>query len=256
MKIISLNLENGRHINRHMEVLKKEQADVYCFQEVVEPHLADYKKELGCRFEIFIPIAIKQAPFVENVPENTPTNWGVAILSRTPLELKGVHHFAGLNDEELPDSHENSQGDIDEKTFNWSFPVVEVEVAGETYVVATTHFPKAPLSNITTEYQLECFGRVVSLLEKYPDIILAGDFNAPRGMQIYDTLAEKYKAVVPASVKSTVDLDLHRNGHKDPAGLSVVVDGIFHTSGYQIASFKTISGVSDHLALVCDIFKQ
>jgi endonuclease/exonuclease/phosphatase family metal-dependent hydrolase len=256
MKLVSLNLENGLHIDRHMQTLQGMQADVYCFQELVEPHIERYKQELGCEYHAFVPITIKHTPFVHNVPEDTPVPLGVGIISRIPLEATFVHRFAGLAENDIPLCGEDAEGHNDMKTYNWALLVTKLIKDGKEFTVGTLHFPKAQWSQHVTEYQHQCLERLLDQLKQHPDIIFCGDLNAPRGMEIYDTLAQHYRAAIPPEMKGTIDLNLHRNGRKDPEGLTVVIDGLFTTPHYEVSNLKLIDGVSDHMAIGAEVLRK
>lgn len=80
------------------------------------------------------------------------------------------------------------------------------------------------------------------------NIIFCGDFNAPRGRQIWSILSSKLKDNVPNEITTTIDGNIHRAGN-----LQLVVDGLFTSSNYKVCDVQVISGVSDHCAIVAGI---
>lgn len=89
---------------------------------------------------------------------------------------------------------------------------------------------------------------LLKFLSEIPEFILCGDFNAPRGGIIFDTIASKYKDNIPSEINTTIDKNLHKAGD-----LKLVVDGLFTTPSYQITSIKIIDSLSDHCAILANI---
>ena len=75
--------------------------------------------------------------------------------------------------------------------------------------------------------------------------MFCGDFNAPRGGEVFDQLASHYSDCVPPEITTTIDQELHR-----AKGLQYVVDSIFSTDQYRLEDVRVQSGVSDHCALI------
>jgi endonuclease/exonuclease/phosphatase family metal-dependent hydrolase len=87
--------------------------------------------------------------------------------------------------------------------------------------------------------------------------MLTGDFNAPRGdNRIYRQLSERFKDTIPLTIKTTMDVDLHKAG-KDPQNrvkLSrFVVDYIFSTPEYRVSNVRQEFGLSDHSAIIAEV---
>ena len=89
------------------------------------------------------------------------------------------------------------------------------------------------------------------LLENIPEFILCGDFNAPRGTAIFDSIAEKYKDNIPQDISTTIDKNLHKAGD-----LQLVVDGLFTTPEYKVDSIKILDKLSDHCAILATIYND
>jgi endonuclease/exonuclease/phosphatase family metal-dependent hydrolase len=79
-------------------------------------------------------------------------------------------------------------------------------------------------------------------------IILCGDFNAPRGREIFSRLAKRWHDNVPLHYVTSIDPKLHRAGP-----LQLMVDGVFSTTDYRVRNVVLHQGVSDHCAITADI---
>ena len=90
MKLISLNIQNNLHGENVLKFLKKENAEVVCFQECLEENFDFFKKELG--FEgVF-----KTLSYVDSAayPDLKDKKQGVAILTKKILD-SGYIFYAG-----------------------------------------------------------------------------------------------------------------------------------------------------------------
>lgn len=98
---------------------------------------------------------------------------------------------------------------------------------------------------------------VLELLElvKNEELVLAGDFNIPRGNKVYKQVTKLFKDNIPAEVESTIDPDLHYRNTKQAGTLKLVVDYVFSTPKYLVSDVKVTPGVSDHCAIVCVVNK-
>jgi endonuclease/exonuclease/phosphatase family metal-dependent hydrolase len=123
----------------------------------------------------------------------------------------------------------------------------EIEKEGETFRVATTHFTWTP-DGSADDYQRADVKKLLAILGGMGEFVLTGDFNAPRGGEIFGTLAEKYKDNVPSHYTTSIDGALHRAGP-----LELMVDGIFSTPGYAVSDVELVAGVSDHKAIVATV---
>jgi endonuclease/exonuclease/phosphatase family metal-dependent hydrolase len=74
-----------------------------------------------------------------------------------------------------------------------------------------------------------------------PDMVLCGDFNAPRGKAVWGMLAKEFMDNIPSDETTTLDLVLHR-----AAPLHYVVDGMFTKGRFSARDVSVISGASDH----------
>ena len=115
------------------------------------------------------------------------------------------------------------------------------------YRVCTTHFRWTPDGEADDAQRTDMIA-LLSVLESLQDFVLVGDFNTPRGGDMFAELANRYKDNVPREFTSSLDPTLHR-----AAPLERMVDGIFTTPCYVVSDVEMISGISDHRALVANI---
>jgi len=82
------------------------------------------------------------------------------------------------------------------------------------------------------------------------ETVLTGDFNAPRGREIFSHIASVFKDNVPDHVSVSLDPLHHRAG-----ALPYMVDGIFSTPGYRVTEVEQHFGLSDHTAFSATVFR-
>ena len=91
---------------------------------------------------------------------------------------------------------------------------------------------------------------MLSMLRDEGELVLCGDFNAPRNGEIQSLIKKAYKDNTPRHWSTTIDPHLHRI-----SGLRAVVDGVFSSPAYQITNVRCRFGVSDHALIGCRIIK-
>ena len=92
--------------------------------------------------------------------------------------------------------------------------------------------------------------KIQSFINKEP-FVLAGDFNAPRGGEIFSHIAERYTDNIPPHYTTSIDGTLHRAGP-----IPFMVDGLFTTPSYRAKGVHLEFGVSDHAAVAATIEKN
>ena len=237
LKLVCLNIEKDRHLDRVIPFLSEQMPDVFCAQEVYESSIPVIAEALPDSTYVYVPMTGRPK-------ENTPQMQGVAIFSRLPIKTRDVRYYAGTP-EKVPDSDDNNPS-----TYNASNrPLVtcDVEKDGTIFRICTTHFTWTP-DGEATGMQRDDTRTMLKILESAGDLILCGDFNVPRGGELFGMIAAHYKDNVPSHYTTSVDGDLHRRGQ-----LNRMVDGIFSTPAYTVSDVEMISGVSDHKALVATI---
>lgn len=241
IKLVSLNIEADKHLERVKAFLKNEDADIVCLQEVLSNDVEDLKNLLNMDGRYGPTVFIRN----KNEMGFTPGNqWGVMVLCKIkPVNFK-TYYYVG-NPYELPefkDNYHNSDCRV--------VVVAEFEKKGKKYTIATTHFTWSKEGE-TTDFQLEHLEKLLTVLKNYKCVVLCGDFNAPRGKKIWSKLASLYRDNIPREITTTIDQNLHRK-----KGIQLVVDGMFSTPEFEVGNVVVQSGVSDHMALIASLTSE
>ncbi len=245
LSLISINVEKDCHNDAVEQFLREHSPDVACFQEVRPEDVERFARVLGAETPLYVSATreLTQGRFV---------TWGNAIISKTPLIETRVQHFMGD-----PDTVRDSDQD-DEKTFNYTNRMLlsaRVEKEGVDFHVSTTHFTWSAKGQASDE-QRQSMKKLLDILSNEKEFVLCGDFNAPRGGEIFDMLASRYKDNIPPEYKTSIYAPLHRAGktHEKELG-DKMVDGLFSTPGYRAFDVQLTSGISDHYAISAKIEK-
>lgn len=236
VKLISLNVEGDRHLRqRVLPFLKRENPDVVCLQEVFADNLELIKTELNMTGK-FLPLMKVNTP---NYCLSTRGLWGLAILSKLPMSKIGHECYFG-SETQIPQFNEKNPNSPN-RAILWA----KIRKSDQEFWIVTTHFIWSD-GGQTTALQREAYAKMTKILNRFPDLILTGDFNVPRGEEIFGKLSWRYKDNIPPEVKTTIDNTLH----KAQSEINLVVDGLFTSSKYTASGVKVVAGVSDHLAVV------
>lgn len=238
--LFDLNMEGDKHLDLIRPFLAERHPNVICFQEIFADTAETLAQELQMDV-VFIPL-------VNNVQTNDffPRlgALGVAIMSRLPIRQSWKLAYVG-NLSELPVYIPDEP-----HCFLRAVIVAEVGVGEQTFRLATTHFTWTPNGSVT-ERQHQDLEALLTVLKPYRrDLVLCGDFNAPRGKAIFSRLATEFIDHIPADITTTIDQHLHRK-----PGLQFVVDGMFSTPQYQFEQDEIITGVSDHCGVCAELTK-
>lgn len=226
LRLFQLNVQNNKHWERITPFLNKESFDIICLQELNEEDAVRLKAELGLSLH-FVP----RTKFSGKVQ-------GVGIFSKFPIVATRAHWYGGIR--EIVDF---VNGSPEEKFMSQQFmlTVADIEHEGDIITIVSTHFPWTPDGSASDEQRTAARALFEALKEEKSGFILCGDFNAPRGGEIWKLFAERYKDNIPEQYTTSIDKDLHRSG-----GLEYVVDGIFSTPEYAVSNVERICGLSDH----------
>lgn len=235
--LLSLNIEGDKHLHRIEPFLRERTPLVVTMQEVHEsasPKLASF----GNYDFHYIPMS----SYVNERRKGLLIMWDKS-LTCTSIATHTYHEYP---DASLPREKRlsNERDRI--------LAVVTLTDGVNVFRIATTHFIWTPDGN-PDELQYIALESLLSELGKYNDehgIILTGDFNAPRGLPIFDSLAKRYKDNIPKDITTTIDQELHR-----VKGITLVVDGLFTSPNYQVNNVEVINQVSDHMAILSSINK-
>jgi len=235
MKLISVNIEGHKHLDKIIPFLRQERPDVLCLQEVFEADTLLLQKELGMAESMFTPLCF----FSQDDSPLKP--FGIAMASRLPCRRVAEKYYSG--------SRETLKAHIvgDMATRHGALLYATLVEQGKEMNIGTVHFTYSPLGE-ADKRQRQDLKALLAILESIPDIAFCGDFNAPRGKEIFDAIAQRYKDNIPAGYHTSIDGALHRSGP-----LPYMVDGLFTTPHYAAENVRLVDSVSDHCAIVAEI---
>lgn len=247
IKLVSVNIELNNHLDRVRGFLEQEKPDVVCLQEVYKSDLQDFAKEFDMQL-VFGHMSNmgKGERAMYTMPPFFP--YGVGILSALPIQDIQTRYYRGTEEEVRTKPFSGNSKDD-------AHPLLYVTVQKESkdFTIGTTHFTWSP-DGKADDAQRRDIENLLSILEGIPEFILCGDFNAPRGGEIFDAIAQRYTDNIPAEYTTSIDTDLHRDGEKI-RHKSLMVDGLFTTPQYECSNVRLARGVSDHCAIVAEVKK-
>lgn len=243
LKLVSLNLEGHKHLDLQVPFFRAQLPDVLCMQEVFESDFSFLKNELGMH-GVF-------APMCRHAHENGAEifeSWGVAILTKLSMPTMQARYYFG--DPQIIHEFVNSVVSPQEHMNKVLMYADVLNSEGTRFSVGTTHFTWTP-NGQSNDRQRQDLRALFKELEAIPEIVFCGDFNAPRGGEIFNAIAQRYKDNIPVHYTTSIDGNLHHKGQ-----LEYMVDGLFSTSEYTVHNVCLESGVSDHCATVADIVRD
>ena len=240
MKLLSLNIEGDKHLQeRIFPLFEREKANVLCLQEVFQEDLPLIAEKSQLNDYIFVP----QARIKEQNPHLPARGaWGLAIFAQEIIS-SAQHYYVGRPDI-LPEFFANGNPN----SMNRILLIAKVQLAGKNFQIATTHFTWSGKGEVS-DLQCQNFCQLKKHLAQYPELILCGDFNTPRGGEIYDELAILFQDNIPQEIDTTIDCNLHKSGQD----IHLVVDALCTSPQYSVSQVKVISEVSDHMAVAAEI---
>ncbi len=257
-KIIHLNIEKSKHLDSVFDLLKEQQPDVVCLEEVMYSDMNRLTSELG--YELAF------APLVTIKNENGEDKEGSAILSRIPIIETKIYRYDDQINTELPTYIEgqfvlsNGKREKERWLYHNSLLTVTILISGKTVTISTTHFPvtdhglpRLPDHTLPDldyiddiEHARVYLDRLITIINKITTpLVFTSDLNNTRSEYVYTRLAHELIDLVPDSVSSTIDPKLHR-----VPGLQLVVDTIMVSPDVSVKNFEVIEGVSDHKAFI------
>lgn len=240
LKLMTLNMENDRHLDRVRSAIATHLPDIVCLQEALEKDCASLAAVGGYDVKYALSSRITKASATGLHEEY---NWGVAVLTRVPVRRQTVNIYS--EDAEvrvLRDPNDSCRVLV----------VTELMHEGRPYRIATTHFTWSP-DGQPSEPQLADFIRLKRVMSEYPDYVLCGDFNAPRGGELFGKFVHELGLIdhLPRDVTSTIDGRFHRAG-----ALELAVDTIFSTTEYRVADVRVLEGLSDHKGILATVERR
>lgn len=244
LTIASINIERSRHLARVETFITRQRPDLLCLQELCERDVPFFEALMGGPM-FFAPMA--------RYPEEGPANIvGVGMIARDNALLDvAAEYYSGSPERIQEMAFITAEGKRMADPLSIAEVMLSATVRG--LRVAVTHLNVTPLGT-STPYQRESAGKLIQLAQaqaqRNGDLLLTGDFNAPRGRATFDLIAEHFIDGVPPHYTSSIDGSLHRAGD-----IPFMVDGLFHTPGYRLENVRMSTGVSDHCALSCRVSK-
>jgi endonuclease/exonuclease/phosphatase family metal-dependent hydrolase len=245
IRLVSINIERSKHLDRVATFVTQQQPDVLCVQELVESnmqHIADF---YGSKSHHFAPM-IKHMEAEVGIPIV-----GVGIFSRLHTIREESIYYVGSHDA-IPDHYQTDENRGN--AMNCALVLSEIEKEGQLFRIGTTHFTWSPRGEALA-LQRNSMASLLNILDTEKEFILCGDFNAPRvyegkSGEIFGMLATRYKDNIPAHYETSIDASLHRNGKTNPRDFDdKMVDGLFTTPQYDASDVQLHFGVSDHAAV-------
>ena len=241
-KLISLNIEGDNHYDKIFPFFQKENPDIACLMEVYEIDLPMISEKLGMEYRF---VSLQRITTSNPFRQATKGSQGIAIFSKLPFVNEGKETYESVPaDTNLT----GAEPEACSRKLLW----VDIQHENTTYKFVTTHFTWSPNGSVT-DLQRADVDNLLMKLVPLKEFVLCGDFNAPRGKEIFARLAHEYADNIPPEVVTTLDRSIHRAGDKLP---DLVVDGLFSTPEYVVSNVRVVPGVSDHCALVGEITKR
>jgi endonuclease/exonuclease/phosphatase family metal-dependent hydrolase len=257
IKVLHLNIERDKHLDKIRGLIKEQTPDVICFSEAVEADVKNISKEF--KYDYKFSHLVKTGRGLQ----------GSAIFSKLPILNSSNLRYDENPVEVVPlvdIEHDSKDGNRAANRFLYHYSLLSIVLEndkGKKITIATTHFPVADHS--TPGYEDHTFDessdiREVNHARKYFDnflslvrkmsspLVFTADLNNPRGEYVYDTLAHELVDLTPKEVKSTLDPVLYRFKK-----LNLVVDTIMTSPDILTNSVVLIENVSDHKALIAEL---
>jgi endonuclease/exonuclease/phosphatase family metal-dependent hydrolase len=240
LTLANINIERSKHLPQVMSFLARSAPDVVCLQELIVDDLFELSRSLGYAHHSYASMALYPGGGLIR-------SYGIGILSRIPILHSETIPYAGLGSGR--DLVDLSSADSKMLTSRYFVVLATVALADARFTIGNTHFPWTPDGSASNDQRKAC-GRLIGSLGERP-VVLCGDFNAPRGGEIFSRLAAHWRDNIPASYTSSIDPNLHRAGP-----LPLMVDGAFSTNDYRVCNVVMHAGISDHCAITADIFAR
>ena len=235
IKLISINIELHKHFKESvLPFLDKEKAEILCVQEIMARDFEFLKTRMSMD-GIFAPNAYSK---------DRDDEWGVGLLSKHHIISGTIDNYRYVDKEVVP-----LENLIDPDVHHRSLVTANIKLGDRILRVANTQFTWTP-DGEADDRQREDIRKLLDLLEKRKSDIITGDFNAPRGREIFSMLAERYKDNIPEHYTTTINNKLHKHGYEN---LRLVVDGLFTTDAVVVKNVELVDDISDHMAIVAEI---
>lgn len=246
IKIVSVNIEGQKHLEKIKGLLISEDADVVCLAECF-PDTIDFIAGTKYPYRLYAPTYLVDQDEKFTLISSKVRRWGEVIMSKYPLSDSQTTYLSmdAYSETNLP-----THG-----TDNHIPALIKATtlIGGEKYRIGMIHLTWTPKARMTKRQKKN----VLELIELVTreEIVLCGDFNIPRGNKVYEHMKEHFKDNIPSEVETTLDPKLHYRNTTVPGTLKLVVDYVWSTPKYRVSGVRVISGVSDHCAVVGNVEK-
>ena len=227
LSLVQLNIERDKHLEQVTNFLAANTFDVACLQELLESNISSLELAMNAKC-LFAPMGYHKT-------DHSRQRWGVGIFSRPAVKKEIVESYAQRN-------VSTASFDPTEPEIKYTLVCCDIEKEGVLFRIATTHFPWTSYGQADA-FQRESVQTLMRSLKSHGDLVICGDFNAPRGGEIFSIVTKQFTDNIPSEYVTSIDGALHRAGP-----LELMVDGIFSTSSYRVSNVERKCGLSDHCA--------
>lgn len=242
IKLVSINIERSKHFDLVVPFIRREAPDVLCIQELLQRDALVLADAYGSE-------PLEYAPMTRHQDEEGKPVTGVAVFSKLTVVSHDAVYYVGTRDV-IPEHGETPDRGA---RMNCAVALADIEKDGAVFRVGTTHFTWSE-RGLPDDTQRRSVRALIRVLEGLGEFVLCGDFNAPRGGEIFSVLAERYQDNIPPQYGTSIDLDLHRAGHLPAEKMDEkMVDGLFSTPAYVASGVRFEFGLSDHAGIIATI---
>jgi endonuclease/exonuclease/phosphatase family metal-dependent hydrolase len=236
LSVACLNIEMSAHLETVCNFLSRHKPEVVCVQELFERDVRQLSAALDGAKYVF-------GPMTRRANENLVM--GIALFSRLPTTHASQLFYRGSPDR-LP-RFDPTTAQTKSQTQNHLVIACDVEKDNASFRIGTTHFPWTP-DGRADDVQRNDLKILLEILDPLEEFVLCGDFNFPRGGDLFDVMAVRFKDNIPTRYLTSIDPILHRSG-----ALELMVDGVFSTPGYSVSDVELHTGISDHCAITFNV---
>jgi len=249
IKIITYNIWHGMYLEKVIDFLQQEKADIICLQEVAR--VGQKQRAVVPQVDLFNQIktglgmdGTYQRMCWGTVGRGT-FDIGMVVFSAHPMMELTTYRYER---EETGEVLEVDLGGKDQYSIPRVLLGVKISAEQRNFWVFNAHHTITPNGGVT-EHQLKATRVVKEYLNEYDEYILCGDMNTPYGNKNYDLLSEGLTDLSNPT-EPTLHPTIHRVGHK-----GFHVDYVF-AKGDKIKHIKTripMIDASDHLPVVVEL---
>lgn len=249
-KLLTLNVEDDKHLERIKPFIAEENPDIVCLQEVFRE---DVLWLVGTEFQVeFMPMCLKPRR------DGGLAYRGIAVCTRSPAWKVVRDYYFQPNTTLIPADDMDTESK--RKTYWHGVVGATIDDNGLDMTIFTTHFTWTP-NGLSNEFQAQDMKRLLAFMAEMPPHLICGDFNIPRKQNsMYPLLTAHYADNVPSEIETSIYVPLHRI-KDDPVESERIshfmVDYIFSTPGaYNVTDVQMRANVSDHYGIVATIERR